>query len=203
MVQSSINYRERENNMARKKKTRRVTDIMPARKTDKKIEMPKGKTSKKLTRYELDAKAREDKKKRKHKGLASGSRHSAVDNNTYNQSIEKKDPRIGSRKKVPLIVEFVNKPEKGMTIPAVQLEEKTKQLNPMLELEQLENNECLNQLLDELEAGQTLSLEDQQFVDDCLERIAQLMDELGINDDEDNEEDLYRTFEKIDINQFR
>ncbi|WP_191134410.1 GTPase-activating protein, partial [Pasteurella canis] len=88
-------------------------------------------------------------------------------------------------------------------IPAVQLEEKTKQLNPMLELEQLENNECLNQLLDELEAGQTLSLEDQQFVDDCLERIAQLMDELGINDDEDNEEDLYRTFEKIDINQFR
>ncbi|SPY32223.1 GTPase activator [Pasteurella canis] len=73
----------------------------------------------------------------------------------------------------------------------------------MLELEQLENNECLNQLLDELEAGQTLSLEDQQFVDDCLERIAQLMDELGINDDEDNEEDLYRTFEKIDINQFR
>ncbi|MDO5055196.1 MAG: Der GTPase-activating protein YihI [Pasteurella oralis] len=189
--------------MARKKKTRRVTDIMPARKTDKKVEMPKAKPGKKLTRYELDAKAREDKKKRKHKGLASGSRHSAVDSSTHNQSLERKDPRIGSRKKVPLIVEFVNKPEKGMTIPAVKLEEKVTKHDPMLELEQLENNECLNQLLDELDAGKILTIEDQQFVDECLARIAQLMDELGISDEEETEEDLYRTFEKIDINQFR
>lgn len=189
--------------MARKKKTRRITDIMPARKVDKKVELPKGKPGKKLTRYELDAKAREDKKKRKHKGLASGSRHSATENNANNQALEKRDPRIGSRKKVPLIVEFVNKPEKGMTIPPMKLEEKAPKLDPMLELEQLENNECLNQLLDELDAGKTLSADDQKFVDECLDRIAQLMDELGISDEEDAEEDLYRTFEKIDINQFR
>ncbi len=55
---------EREKIMARKKKTRRVSDIMPARKVDKKVELPKGKPGKKLTRYELDAKAREDKKKK-------------------------------------------------------------------------------------------------------------------------------------------
>ncbi|AHE64874.1 Der GTPase activator [Pasteurella multocida subsp. multocida str. HB03] len=194
---------EREKIMARKKKTRRVSDIMPARKVDKKVELPKGKPGKKLTRYELDAKAREDKKKKKRKGLASGSRHSATENNNKHQALEKKDPRIGSRKKVPLVVEFVNKPEKGMTIPPMKLEEKLPKQDPMLELELLESNECLNQLLDDLEAGKTLSAEDQQFVDDCLDRIAELMDELGISEDDDPEEDLLRTFEKIDINQFR
>jgi len=40
-------------------------------------------------------------------------------------------------------------------------------------------------------------------VDECLDRIAQLMEELGIQDEDETEDDLYRTFEKIDINQFR
>ena len=177
--------------MARKKKSRKISDIMPIRKSDKKPEAPKL-SGKKLTRYELDAKAREDKKKRKHKGLASGSRHSNAEQNKNNQVVEQKDPRIGSRKKVPLIVEFVNKPEKGMTIPAVK---EPKKLAPEVELERLENNEILNELLD--------ALDDQQFVDECLDRIAQLMEELGIQDEEETEDDLYRTFEKIDINQFR
>ncbi|MDU8923474.1 Der GTPase-activating protein YihI [Pasteurellaceae bacterium LIM206] len=189
--------------MSRQKKSRRLTDIMPARKTDKK---PEGKipvrSGKKPTRYELDAKAREEKRKRKHKGLASGSRHSAAENKADNQTPAPKDPRIGSRKKVPLVVEFVNKPEKGKVIPPVQTESKAKKPDPMSELEQLENNECLNKLLDDLDAGKTLRAEDQRFVDECLDRIAQLMDELGI-EEEDGEEDLYRSFERIDINQFR
>lgn len=100
-------------------------------------------------------------------------------------------------------MEFVNKPEKGMTIPVPKTEQKKAPLDPMLELEQLENNECLNDLLDQLDAGKTLSAEDQQFVDECLDRIAQLMEQLGISEDEESEDDLYRTFENIDINQFR
>ena len=186
--------------MSRQKKTRRVTDIMPIRKTDKKPPPPR--SGRQATRYELDAKAREEKKKRKHKGLASGSRHSAVDAKTENQALDVKDPRIGSRKKVPLMVEFVNKPEKGQTIPVPQTESKAK-LDPMVELEQLENNECLNQLLDQLDEGKKLSAEDQQFVDECLVRVEQLMTELGIAEEDENDEDLYRTFEKIDINQFK
>lgn len=71
------------------------------------------------------------------------------------------------------------------------------------ELESLENNECLNQLLDDLDAGKKLSAEDQKFVDECLDRIGYLMNELGIEEEEENAEDLYRTFEKIDINQFK
>ena len=186
--------------MSRQKKTRRVTDIMPTRKTAKKPSPPR--SGRQATRYELDAKAREEKKKRKHKGLASGSRHSAVDAKTENQALDVKDPRIGSRKKVPLMVEFVNKPEKGQTIPVPQTESKAK-LDPMVELEQLENNECLNQLLDQLDEGKKLSAEDQQFVDECLARVEQLMTELGIAEEDENDEDLYRTFEKIDINQFK
>ena len=103
-------------------------------------------------------------------------------------------------KKVPLIVEFVNKPEKGMTIPVVK---EPKKLAPEVELERLENNEILNELLDALDEGKTISKADQQFVDECLDRIAQLMEELGIQDEEETEDDLYRIFEKIDINQFR
>ena len=139
--------------MARKKKTRRITDIMPIRKADKKIDITKARSGKKLTRYELDAKAREDKKKRKHKGLASG------------KQVKKQDP--------------------------------------MKELENLENNEILNELLDALDAGKTISKSDQQFVDECLDRISELMEELGIEDEDESEDDLYRTFERMDINQFR
>ncbi|WP_386691638.1 MULTISPECIES: Der GTPase-activating protein YihI [unclassified Lonepinella] len=187
--------------MSREKKSRRITDAMPIRKSDKKPEKPL--FGKKLSRYELDAKAREEKRKRKHKGLATGSRHSVTDNVKQAQSTEHKDPRIGSRKKVPLIVEFVNKPEQGKVMPAVKTEPKSTALDPMLELTQLENNECLNDLLDQLDAGKVLNAEDQKFVDECLDRIAQLMDELGIDDEDESEDDLYRTFEKIDINQFK
>lgn len=186
--------------MARQKKTRRITDIMPTRKADKKSELPKSRSGKKLTRYELDAKAREEKKKRKHKGLASGSRHSMQENKANEAQTVVKDPKIGSKKKVPLIVEFVNKPEKGQTIPAVK---PAKQIDPMQELENLENNEILNELLDALDQGKTLSKADQQFVDECLDRVAELMKELGIEDEEENDDDLYRTFETIDINKFK
>ena len=88
--------------MARKKKTRRITDVMPIRKADKKPEISNSRPGKKLTRYELDAKAREDKKKRKHKGFASGSRHSAIEDKTNKIQQEIKDPKIGSKKKVQL-----------------------------------------------------------------------------------------------------
>ncbi|OOF57425.1 Der GTPase-activating protein YihI [Rodentibacter myodis] len=184
--------------MARKKKTRKISDIMPIRKADKKPEMPK-RGGKKLTRYELDAKAREEKKKRKHKGLAAGSRHSVAEESNNKPQQQIKDPKIGSKKKIPLIVEFVNKPEKGQLIPAVK---PVKKRDPMQELENLENNEILNELLDALDEGKTISKADQQFVDECLDRIAELMEELGI-EDEESDEDLYRTFEQMDINRFK
>lgn len=174
---------------------------MPTRKSDQKPQKPI--SGKKLSRYELDAKAREEKRKKKHKGLSAGSRHSQQQQANNNAQNEKKDPRIGSRKKVPLVVEFVNRPEKGEFIQPIKTQVENTALSAELELQQLENNECLNQLLDDLDAGKTISKQDQQFVDECLDRIAQLMDELGIQDEEDEQEDLLRTFDRIDINQFR
>jgi len=77
-------------------------------------------------------------------------------------------------------------------------------LSPELELEQLENNECLHQLLDELDAGKVLSAEDQKFVDECLDRIDELMEILGIQDEEVDEGDaLLHQFETINLNQFK
>ena len=186
--------------MSRTKKTRRITDIMPTRKSDKRPEQPKLTSGKnrKPNRYELDAKAREEKKKRKHKGLPTGSRN--VDLAEQKKAVvkEAKDPRIGSKKKIPLMVEFVNKPEKGQFIKPVLPEEVKPVLSPELELEQLENNECLHQLLDELDA------EDQKFVDECLDRIDELMEILGIQDEEMDEGDaLLRQFETINLNQFK
>ena len=132
----------------------------------KKIDITKVRPGKKLTRYELDAKAREDKKKRKHKGLASGSRHSAVEEKVNKLQNEIKDPKIGSKKKVPLVVEFINKPEKGQLIPVIkQVKKPVKKQDPMKELENLENNEILNELLDALDAGKAISKADQQFVE--------------------------------------
>lgn len=191
--------------MSRQKKTRRITDIMPARKAEKKpYEQSKVKPNKnrKPTRYELDLAAKEEKKKRKHKGLPSGSR--ANEGLGEKKAVVKaaKDPRIGSRKKVPLMVEFVNQPEKGKFIKPVAIKD-TPRLAPEIELEQLENNACLNQLLDDLEAGKTLSQANQQFVDDCLARVDQLMAELGIEDEDENDDALLRQFETLDINQFR
>ena len=147
--------------MSRTKKTRRITDIMPTRKSDKRPEQPKLTSGKnrKPTRYELDAKAREEKKKRKHK---------------------------------------------GQFIKPVLPEEVKPVLSPELELEQLENNECLHQLLDELDAGKVLSAEDQKFVDECLDRIDELMEILGIQDEEVDEGDaLLHQFETINLNQFK
>lgn len=192
--------------MSRSKKTRRVTDIMPMRKADKPFEQPKARPSKnrKPTRYELDIQAREEKKKRKHRGLPSGSRANDGVEQKKIAVKEIKDARIGSRKKVPLMVEFVNQPEKGKLIkPVVPVEEIKPRLAPEVELAQLENNECLNQLLDELEAGKTISTEDQHFVDECLDRVQELMTELGIEDEESNDDALLRQFETVDINKFR
>ncbi len=192
--------------MAHKKKTRKISDIMPIRKADKSQTINPNKINKKkLTRYELDAQARLDKKKKKHKGLNSGARHNIIAENQKTQQ-EKKDPRVDSKKKIPLMVEFVNKPEKGKVIPPMKKELKpAPQITPEVELAQLEDNECLHQLLDDIENGKKISAEDQKFVDECLDRIDELMSELGINDEDEKDDDyaLLRQFETANLNEYR
>ena len=63
-------------------------------------------------------------------------------------------------------------------------------LSPQAELELLENDERLDALLERLEEGETLTAEEQSWVDAKLDRIDELMQQLGLSyDDEDEEEE--------------
>uniref|UniRef100_UPI00398C781C GTPase-activating protein n=1 Tax=Salmonella enterica TaxID=28901 RepID=UPI00398C781C len=57
------------------------------------------------------------------------------------------------------------------------------------ELDLLETDERLDALLERLEAGETLSAEDQAWVDAKLDRIDELMQKLGLSYDDDEEDD--------------
>ena len=64
-------------------------------------------------------------------------------------------------------------------------------LSPQAELELLENDERLDALLERLEEGETLNAEEQAWVAAKLDRIDELMQQLGLSydDDEDEEEE--------------
>lgn len=145
----------------------------------------KSKLKPKKTRQEINEESRELKRKRKHKGLPSGSRFNGPDNNQNKKSTNTiKDPRIGSKKPISLLQTNDSSIKNKVNQP-----QKTK-LTPQQELEQLENDTKLDHLLDLIEQGKTLTDDQQSYLDNKLDRIDQLMKQLGIEDDdfEDDEE---------------
>lgn len=145
----------------------------------------KSKLKPKKTRQEINEESRELKRKRKHKGLPSGSRFNGPDNNQNKKSTNTiKDPRIGSKKTISLLQTNDSSIKNKVNQP-----QKTK-LTPQQELEQLENDTKLDHLLDLVEQGKTLTDDQQSYLDNKLDRIDQLMKQLGIEDDdfEDDEE---------------
>jgi len=154
--------------------------------------------AKRKSRDDINNEARDRKRDKKHRGHASGSRANpaASENNGGRQASSGKDPRIGSKKPVALIAD-------GKTVTASVKKseqkpsaEKKARLTPEEELAKLENDERLDALLDRLENGETLSAEDQGWLDASLDRIDELMEQLGIvmddTEDEQAEEDMYR-----------
>lgn len=152
--------------------------------------------AKRQSREDLNQAARDKKRDKKHRGNAAGSRANPETQTAKSgQGKPAKDPRIGSKKPIPLVAESapVSKPVKKAAKPAV---EKVR-LSPEEELAQLENSERLDALLDRMESGDTLSAEEQAWLDETLDRIDELMEQLGIDmddeaDDEQAEEDMYR-----------
>lgn len=145
----------------------------------------KSKLKPKKTRQEINEESRELKRKRKHKGLPSGSRFNGPDNNQNKKSTNTiKDPRIGSKKPISLLQTNDSSIKNKVNQP-----QKTK-LTPQQELEQLENDTKLDHLLNLVEQGKTLTDDQQSYLDNKLDRIDQLMKQLGIEDDdfEDDEE---------------
>ena len=128
---------------------------------------------------------RERKRAAKRKGLKAGSRQQVEQSNNKSGNSQSKDPRIGSRKPVVLVVDDKQKK------PAVPKAVKEKQLvmTPEQELASIENDDRLNDLLDRLDAGETLDAAEQAWVDQRVDRYQELMDELGIIDNDDDEDD--------------
>lgn len=152
----------------------------------------KSKQKPKKSRQEINEESRELKRKRKHKGLPSGSRFNNTDNNKNNNTQKVvKDPRIGSKTPIALVVDtninttkVVKQPKSKKTI-----------LSPQQELEQLENDPKLDMLLDLVEQNGKLTKEQQTYLDSKLNRIDELMQELGYTDDDfedldDQKEDI-------------
>ncbi|PTT44093.1 Der GTPase-activating protein YihI [Aeromonas sp. HMWF016] len=127
---------------------------------------------------------RERKRAAKRKGLKAGSRQQVEQQKGKSAGKQAKDPRIGSRKPVALIVE--EKGAKSTVSKAVK--EKKLVMTPEQELASIENDDRLNDLLDRLDAGETLEAAEQAWVDQRVDRYQELMDELGIIDNDDDEE---------------
>ncbi|OEF29425.1 Der GTPase-activating protein YihI [Vibrio rumoiensis] len=170
-------------------------------------------------RSESDVEGRLRKRANKRKGLKSGSRHSdGSDERHSGNRGQSKDPRHGSKKLIPLVVEAKAKPNKQQ-----------RKLNAQQELEAIQNDPQLNVLIDRLENGEKLGAGLQTFVDQKLDRLEILMKQLGIYDDEEDEiesepnfepefkqesspkkskkpasdEDLLSQFEDLDLNDFK
>ncbi|MFM5567567.1 Der GTPase-activating protein YihI [Aeromonas veronii] len=128
---------------------------------------------------------RERKRAAKRKGLKAGSRQQVEQPKSKSGNSQSKDPRIGSRKPVVLVVD--DKQNKPTAPKAVK--EKTLVMTPEQELASIENDDRLNDLLDRLDAGETLEAAEQAWVDQRVDRYQELMDELGIIDNDDDEDD--------------
>ncbi|MFM5820222.1 Der GTPase-activating protein YihI [Aeromonas sanarellii] len=138
-------------------------------------------------RKESDASAqegRERKRAAKRKGLKAGSRQQVEQAGKKSGTKQAKDPRIGSRKPVALIVD--EKSSKPVAPKAVK--EKKLVMTPEQELASIENDDRLNDLLDRLDAGETLDASEQAWVDQRVDRYQALMDELGIIDTDEDED---------------
>ncbi|WP_075182600.1 Der GTPase-activating protein YihI [Pantoea sp. 1.19] len=157
----------------------------------------KGK-SRREARESLNQQARDRKRDKKRSGHKPGSRANPIAAEARQHGgAPSRDPRLGSKKPVPLGNEITT-PVSRAAVPAPKpVEKKPVALSPQEELAALENSERLDTLLDRLEQGDTLSGDDQAWLDQTLDRIDVLMEMLGIalDDDEQDDaadEDMYR-----------
>lgn len=177
--------------MTRKKKTRTEKSIGAAKKPLlKQSERIKPNTKKKGKGRPSGAKANIDgaKSKKSHSGHAGDK--SAL------------DPKVGSKKAVELVPQTTQKTLE----PRVSVKKKKPQPELSLEqqLAQVENDERLNSLLDQLDAGEELIAKDLAYIDHQTARHRKLLLELGIDYDDVGEEepDSKEEWQQIDSSEF-
>ncbi|MCL1124427.1 Der GTPase-activating protein YihI [Shewanella surugensis] len=165
--------------MSRSKKTRKSNENAPQSKSRSKKEerVPTG--------------------KKQDSGNRSGSRHneSIIQANASGNTQKNNDPRHGSKKPIQLAIKIEKPSPKKEKSPKMSDEDK---------LLKLEDDPRLNSLLDMLEEGKNLTADDQEWLNKQLTRIEQLMDKLGITDEEEvstsvktavTDDDLFDKFE--------
>nr|WP_319555468.1 Der GTPase-activating protein YihI [uncultured Vibrio sp.] len=156
-------------------------------------------------RTESDVEGRLRKRAKKRKGLKTGNRNSDANEQKQHAAAQNRDPRLGSKKKIPLIVE-----------PAKKMTKQERRLSAEQELDMLENDAQLNVLLDRIEAGENLGTGLQKYVDEKLDRIEKLMDQLGLLEPEEeedftapaakgsrNDDDLLADFDDINFDDYK
>ncbi|MFC3025220.1 Der GTPase-activating protein YihI [Vibrio zhugei] len=163
-------------------------------------------------RSEADQEGRLRKRLKKRKGLKTGQRHSVAQEEQMKKGAQKRDSRLGSKKKIPLIVETPKKQSK-----------QERRVSAAQELEMLENDAQLAVLMTRLENGEKLGVGLQKYVDDKLDRIEILMDQLGLFDEDDevdetpqvpetsskkaskpkSDDDLLSQFQDIDVDSYK
>ncbi len=181
--------------MTRRKKARRVGSEGPAEYVERK-----------MTKEDVAALAK--KRAAKRKGLKAGTRnHVENSNRSQTTTAQAKDPRVGSKKAIPLIVEAQPHPKSAQA-------KKVRRLSAEQELEQLENDTQLNVLVERIERGEKLGSGLQDYVDEKLDRIEVLMNQLGLFETEKDvpekatkkskprtEEDLFEAFTKTNFDE--
>lgn len=138
--------------MTRQKKTRKTGPLAPSK-------QPK---EKRPTEQNV-------KGKKKGKGLRPGQRHleGQKDAASLSENIDQKDPRIGSRRKIELV------------------------MTPEQELQELQNDGHLQSLVERFEEGETLNAKEQRYLDEKSERYETLMTKLGYELDDDGDDEEY------------
>lgn len=162
--------------MTRKKKARTAGSEGPAQYKDR-------------SKSKEDAVALVRKRENRSKGLKAGSRQSNEKAQQQGMASTKPDPRLGSKKMLPLVVEKKAHPKSAKA-------KKERRLSAEQELDMLENDEQLNVLLDRIERGEKLGAGLQSTVDERLDRIEVLMKQLGLFEEEVEEKETPKTSKK-------
>jgi len=137
-----------------------------------------------------------EKRIRKKTGNKPGSRQQVVVNKKTNSSQAKKDSRVGSKKPIALIktpekVTAKHKTSKSSPLPKVAAVTVAESADSKLwqELEQIEQNPDLLRIVEKMDLEQALEEHEVDLYNDLMARHAELSDQLGIDDEEQDEID--------------
>ncbi|GIC77356.1 Der GTPase-activating protein YihI [Moritella sp. F3] len=138
--------------------------------------------------------ARKQKRLKKRKGLASGNKTAEAEKGKKGTGGPRKsgDPRIGSKAPIQLVSAPTPVAQPAI-VKVKQPKAEVKPVAPVLtfeqELDKLESDARLNGLLLRLDNNEVLNHDDQDYVDQGVERHAFLLEELGYADDEEFDEE--------------